>query len=154
MALLRNVISTLAVVALGCTAQAQPNRGACNNRSYATGGAHTVVCPGASTCSCAAPDACCMAGADSNSAACVDPRTCGGFMLTCDGPEDCGGGVCCLTSTGSSCSDASACTGSWICREDSQCGVSPNGTSCNPADYGVQGVNDRGLDGLIGICGS
>jgi hypothetical protein len=84
---------------------------------------------------------------------CVDPRTCASFMLACDGPEDCGGGVCCLTQAGSSCMPAAQCPGDWVCRDGSQCSGNPGGANCKAADFGVQGVSDRGLDGLIGVCG-
>jgi hypothetical protein len=141
----------LALVGAGCNAQ--PAAGVCAQHSYAAGGAHTVVCPGTSTCSCAAPSACCMAGAASNLGECVDPQTCGSFLVTCDGPEDCGGGVCCLTAAGSSCTAAANCGGSWLCRMDSQCASNPAGQNCNPADYGIMGVKDKGLDGLVGVCG-
>lgn len=143
------------VAAFGCTAQTEPNRGACNGHSFASGAAHSVTCPGTATCFCGAPSVCCLAKIDSNQGQCVDdPHTCAGVTVTCDGPEDCGGGVCCFAGNESSCTAATACNGVWLCRSDSDCNSSPNGSHCHAADYGVSGVNDRGLDGLIGLCGS
>jgi hypothetical protein len=122
----------------------------CSN--YQAGGSRSVTCPGVPGCSCGAPSVCCLAAIESRNGSCVDPRTCAGVELTCDGPEDCNGGVCCLTATGSSCSDKSACTGRWLCRADGQCNGSPSGGNCVPADFGTKGTNDRGLDGAIGLC--
>jgi hypothetical protein len=127
----------------------------CAQQTAQAGAAHSVVCPGTATCYCAAPDACCMARIDGTAGTCGSPRTCGGLSLTCDGPEDCGGGVCCLDEGpggGSSCMAASSCVGRWLCRSDGDCAGSPGGSSCRPADFGQQGVSDRGLDGLIGVC--
>ena len=140
------------VAALGCSDYSEPaSGGVCASSSYSGGGSHAVACPGVAGCTCAAPGACCLGAIDSRAGACVDPRECAGLVLSCDGPEDCGGGVCCLTSTGSSCAASSACTGQWLCRGDSECVGSPNGGSCLPADYGTKGVN-TGLDGIIGLC--
>ena len=114
-------------------------------------GAHAVTCPGVPGCTCAAPDACCLGAIDSYQGTCGPPRTCAGLLLSCDGPEDCNGGVCCLTRSGSSCTAANACSGTWLGRNDAQC-VGSGSNSCMPADFGQKGVNDRGLDGHIGLC--
>ena len=146
------VVVAALVVAVGCSDYVDPNQnGACANLSYTGGGSHVVVCPGTATCSCAAPNACCLSAISSRAGACVDPRDCTGLVLSCDGPEDCNGGICCLTNGGSSCTAAGSCTGQWLCRGDSQCVGSPNGGRCAPADYGTKGVN-TGLDGAIGLC--
>jgi hypothetical protein len=65
--------------------------------------------------------------------------------------------VCCLdeaqgmTGGGSSCRASNACSGKVLCRSDDDC-TNPNLPHCRPADYGTPGVEDRGLDGLVGIC--
>jgi hypothetical protein len=46
----------------------------------------------------------------------------------CAGPEDCQGGVCCVTAAGSACSATGSCTlggikGQPMCRDDAACGV-------------------------------
>jgi hypothetical protein len=143
------------VAVFGCTAQTEPNRGACNGHSFASGAAHSVTCPGTATCFCGAPSVCCLPKIDSNQGQCTDDaQTCGGVTVTCDGAEDCAGGVCCLAGSFASCTPGAACNGIWLCRTDSDCNGSPNGGHCHAADYGISGVNDRGLDGLIGLCGS
>jgi hypothetical protein len=147
------VVVALVMAAVACSSQT-PNRGSCTNHSYLSGGVHTVACPGTDTCSCAAPSACCMGNVGANTGECVAPETCGSFLLTCDGQEDCGSGVCCFTITaGSTCSTASQCQGSWLCRSDADCAGSPAGPTCSPADFGVIGVKDRGIDKLVGTCG-
>lgn len=66
--------------------------------------------------------------------------------------------VCCvdeavgLNGGGSSCKAASACVGKIACRTDDDCRSSTAAPHCRPADYGTPGVEDRGLDGLIGYC--
>jgi hypothetical protein len=138
----------------GCTIHTTPNRGACTTDTFGAGGGNNVICPGTNTCSCAAPTACCMGDINATEGECVAPQTCASFLLACDGPEDCGGGVCCITQSGSSCMPAGECAGDWVCRDDSQCAGNAGGSTCKSADFGVKGVSDRGLDGLIGICGT
>jgi hypothetical protein len=67
--------------------------------------------------------------------------------------------VCCLDEAvgmsggGSSCKAvATACTGRVLCRTDDDCQAVLGLPHCRPADYGTPGVEDRGLDGLIGVC--
>ncbi len=66
--------------------------------------------------------------------------------------------VCCLDEAqgssggGSSCRASTACTGKILCRTDDDCTGLPAFPHCRPADYGTPGVEDRGLDGLIGFC--
>src|SRR5579883_338005 len=147
------VAAALVLAAMACSST-PANRGTCTNHTYLSGGDHTVACPGTDTCSCGAPTVCCMGNVGANDGACVDPQTCGSFMLSCDGAEDCGGGVCCFTLTaGSSCTTASLCQGTWMCRSDDDCAGSPAGPHRSPADFGVIGVHDRGLDKLVGLCG-
>jgi hypothetical protein len=95
---------------------------------------------------------------DSNSGTCTQLSSCRNIALSCDGPEDCGGGVCCLsdrTGGGSECRAQANCQApsEWLCRSDNDCTGSPVGPHCAPIDLGVQGVDDKGLDGLVGICG-
>jgi hypothetical protein len=147
------IVAALVLAAVACSNQTT-NRGSCTNHSYLSGGVGTVTCPGTDTCSCTAPSVCCMANVGAYAGECVAPQTCGSFTLSCDGQEDCGAGVCCFTVTlGSSCSTASECQGSWLCRSDADCAGSPAGPTCSPADFGVIGVSDRGLDKLVGMCG-
>ncbi len=152
-ALTRSVCVALALLLVAACADS-PTTSATRNAcaSSVTGGARSVTCPGVTGCACAAPQICCLGAIDSRAGTCQDPRACGGLELTCDGPEDCSGGVCCLTATGSTCTAASACSGAWLCRGDAHCAGSPGGSNCVPADFGTPGVADRGLDGLIGIC--
>jgi hypothetical protein len=67
--------------------------------------------------------------------------------------------VCCLDEAigtsggGSMCKSISSCTGKVLCRSDDDCIGAPNGLNkCRPVDYGTPGVEDRGLDGLMGFC--
>jgi hypothetical protein len=66
--------------------------------------------------------------------------------------------VCCLDEAqgtsggGSSCRAAGTCSGKVLCRTDDDCTSVPGLPHCRPADYGTPGVEDRGLDGLIGQC--
>lgn len=137
----------------------------------------STVCPGAPMCACTGGDICCLTAVDATKGVCESIGRCRTFALQCDGPEDCGaspdGGVstspdagasarvCCLdesvgmTGGGSECRAASACTGTnkILCRSDDDClAVMPSLPRCHPADYGTPGVEDRGLDGLIGYC--
>jgi hypothetical protein len=135
-------------VASSCGSYNEQSRANCAAPAAA---AHAVTCPGVTGCICEDPNACCLASIDAYEGTCGDPRTCAGLLLSCDGPEDCNGGVCCLTRSGSSCTPMAACQGTWLCRTDSQC----NGSGvnhCTPADFGQPGVQDRGLDGRIGLC--
>jgi hypothetical protein len=139
----------------GCQMGNERSPNAACSSTVVTAGAHAVVCPGATGCGCEAPSACCLSRIDSSAGACAAPRECAGIALTCDGPEDCGGGVCCLDVAAglASCSAASECRGVWLCRSTHDCAGSPSGSSCNAADFGENGVADRGLDGRIAICG-
>jgi hypothetical protein len=145
-------VGVATAIALGCSDYTEEaSNGACSNLSYSAGAPHVVACPGVGGCACTAPSVCCMGSIDGHAGNCVDPRDCNAFVLSCDGPEDCGGGVCCMTSNGTSCTTASACTGQWLCRNDSHCVGSPTGSNCAVADFGTKGVNN-GLDGIIGLC--
>jgi len=131
--------------------------GTCESKSY-RGGSAGVVCPGTAKCECPDTEVCCMQRIDSQSGSCVSLAACRDLALQCDGPEDCGdGGVCCLedrTGGGSSCKSGSACgAGQWLCRTDSDCANSPSGPRCAPLDLGTPGVDDVGLDGIVGVCG-
>ncbi len=148
------LLAAMVVAAAACTLHTTPNRGACSADVFGAGMANSVVCPGTDSCSCSAPTACCMGDINATEGECVAPQTCASFLLTCDGPEDCtgAGAVCCITPSGSSCVAGSECTGYWVCRNDEDCAATAGQNTCKPADLGVQGVNDRGLDGLIGTC--
>lgn len=125
-----------------------------------------IVCPGTSTCSCSGGQVCCMRAIDVNTGACTDLSACRYIAFTCDGPEDCGGAtaadggaapVCCLdqgSGGGSLCrATPTACPSHKIlCHSDDDCIGVAGLPYCRPADFGTQGVEDRGLDGLIGIC--
>jgi hypothetical protein len=136
------------LMALGCGSYSELPPAQCTG---APGAAHAVTCPGVPGCVCAAPQACCLGAIDATAGSCESPRACAGVVLSCDGPEDCSGGVCCLTLSGSSCSATNSCPGTRLCRDDSQCAGS-GASHCLPADFGQPGVNDRGLDGKIGLC--
>lgn len=128
----------------------------CAEHAYRGGTPNSVICPGVATCECAGPSICCMNTLDSNSGSCTALGSCRNIAIQCDGPEDCGGGVCCLqdrSGGGAACSAATSCSGEWLCRSDGDCTNSPQGPHCSPIDLGVQGVADKGLDGLVGICG-
>jgi hypothetical protein len=120
-----------------------------------------VVCPGTAKCGCEGPAICCMQRLDSNSGACTTLGACRNIAVQCDGPEDCNadaGNVCCLedrSGGGTSCKAQGSCLGpaEWLCRSDNDCVAAPTGPRCTPIDLGVQGVDDKGLDGLLGICG-
>jgi hypothetical protein len=136
----------------------------------------SVVCPGAPSCLCSGADACCLLAVDSSKGVCEAAGKCRAFLVRCDGPEDCNpmasiddGGVsstppkpaevCCLdesvgaTGGGTACRTAGTCPGKVLCRTDEDCAAAvPNLPRCRPADYGTPGVEDRGLDGLIGYC--
>ncbi len=66
--------------------------------------------------------------------------------------------VCCLdeasgtTGGGSTCRPQGGCVGKVLCRVDDDCKSVPGLSHCRPADYGTPGVEDRGLDGLVGTC--
>lgn len=144
-------VAVAIAIAVGCSAYDPQQSATARACAAAPPMAHAVTCPGTSTCACPAPDVCCLNSIDAKSGACGNPRACAGLELTCDGPEDCGGGVCCLTATGSSCMDGKLCQGTWLCRSDAQCSGS-GASSCVPADFGAPGVSDRALDGRIGLC--
>lgn len=147
------MIRALVLAALSITVGCGYNELGPNKCTNAPGAAHAVTCPGVPGCVCADPDVCCLAAIDATVGACASPRNCTGITLTCDGPEDCAGGICCLTKSGSSCTAANACQGTWLCRTNAQCAGS-GASQCVPADYGQPGVRDRGLDGQIGMCRS
>lgn len=90
------------------------------------GGGGTFDC-GAETCDLESQE-CCGGGAD---ATCVDTGTCEGPAFSCDGPEDCGDGVCCAVMNGgtggTACGEAGDCGGSVICAGDGDC---PDGEEC------------------------
>ncbi len=134
-----------------------------------------VVCPGAPGCLCTNGDTCCMDSVDSQKGVCEPVGRCRTLVLRCDGPEDCpdssgngdmsmpdggaGARVCCLDEAvsmsggGSSCRAAGLCRGKILCRTDDDClAAVPSLPRCLPVDYGTPGVEDRGLDGLIGFC--
>jgi hypothetical protein len=129
----------------------------CDKLSYRGATPSVVVCPGTTTCGCGGGDVCCMPTVDALGGACTSLGTCRTIALQCDGPEDCDGGVCCLqnrTGGGSSCRSGSSCSdGQWLCRSDDDCASAPAGAHCTPLDLGVAGVDDVGLDGIIGTCG-
>lgn len=129
----------------------------CANRAYRGGSPNSVVCPGVASCECEGPAVCCMQKVDGNTGSCTALAACRNIAIQCDGPEDCGGGVCCLedrSGGGTSCKASANCASEWLCRSDNDCTGAPRGTHCAPADFGVQGVSDKGLDGIIGICGA
>jgi hypothetical protein len=135
---------------------------------------NAVVCPGALGCACGNGEICCLQAVDSSKGTCSKLGACRYLALTCDGPEDCAppstdagagassdagaGSVCCLDEAagsaggGSSCRPAGGCVGKVLCRVDDDCRSVPGLPHCRPADYGTPGVEDRGLDGLVGIC--
>ena len=98
-----------------------------------------------------------MQKVDSTTGACTTLAACRNIALACDGPEDCDGAVCCLedrTGGGASCKAAGSCAaGAWLCRSDADCAAAPGGPHCAPMDLGMPGVDDRGLDGIVGTCG-
>jgi len=129
----------------------------CGTRSFRGGAPSAVVCPGTTKCECGPADVCCMQKIDALSGACTSLSECRALALQCDGPEDCDGGVCCLedrTGGGSSCKTAASCgVGQWLCRTDSDCINAPPGPRCAPIDLGTPGIDDVGLDGIVGVCG-
>jgi hypothetical protein len=131
----------------------------CASQGFRSPNPHGVVCPGTPTCLCEAPQICCMQKIDGNQGTCGTYGSCRAIAFTCNGPEACGGdgGVCCFdqgAGGGSFCaSSATTCmTHKILCRGDSDCASVPGMPFCRPADFGTQGVADRGLDGLIGVC--
>jgi hypothetical protein len=75
---------------------------------------------------------CCMSGGFT----CVEGGgTCSGTRYECDGAEDCGTDVCCLTIAGSGCQGA--CDIATLCHEDDECGT--GGRCCLlAADPGIR----------------
>jgi hypothetical protein len=134
---------------------AEPN--ACQSRSYRGGAPGEVACPGTPKCGCSGPDVCCLATTDALGGACTALGECRALAFACDGPEDCSdGGVCCLEDRrggGSSCKAPAGCAGQWLCRTDGDCAQSAAGPRCMPLDLGTAGVDDRGLDSIVGTCG-
>jgi hypothetical protein len=131
---------------------------ACESHSFRGGSESAVVCPGTATCECGAADVCCMQQIDAVSGTCTSLGACRALALQCDGPEDCSdGGICCLedrSGGGSSCASAASCAaGKRLCRTDADCTGAPGGPRCAPMDLGTPGVDDVGLDGIIGVCG-
>jgi hypothetical protein len=137
----------------------------CRSSGFRESNANETVCPGTSTCSCAGSQICCMRQLDGNTGACTDLGACRYIAFTCDGPEDCGGTtrvdggapICCLdtgSGGGSLCrSSAGQCPSRKIlCHSDDDCVAIPGLPFCRPTDFGTPGVEDRGLDGLIGVC--
>jgi hypothetical protein len=129
----------------------------CAATGFRGASAKSVICPGTPSCGCEAPAVCCLSAIDSQHGSCTTFSACRDLALTCDGPEDCNGGVCCLDQQaggGTTCKAPGDCGGTekWLCRTDADCAASPAGNHCRPADFGTSGVEDRGLDGLIGIC--
>jgi hypothetical protein len=139
-------------------AVAQPDAAnACSARSYRGGAPGAVVCPGTLSCECGANEVCCLTKLDAVGGACSSLDACRSLAIQCDGPEDCDGGVCCLedrTGGGASCKSGASCSaGQWLCRNDADCAGSPMGPRCSPIDLGTPGVDDVGLDGIVGVCG-
>jgi hypothetical protein len=96
---------------------------------------------------------------DALSGTCTPLAACRALALQCDGPEDCAdGGVCCLedrSGGGSSCKSGASCVaGKRLCRTDADCISAQGGSRCAPIDLGTPGVDDVGLDGIIGVCGN
>jgi hypothetical protein len=124
--------------------------------------AHSVICPGSSTCYCESPQVCCLDAIDSRRGSCTSFQGCSFIALTCDSPNDCGGGVCCLDERaggGSTCKAATDCDSSmkWLCNVDADCKngnmTAPGGPHCRPADLGSDpGVPNTALDYEIGLC--
>jgi hypothetical protein len=135
--------------------------------------AGAVICPGTPSCSCSDDQVCCLQTIDTQlPGTCEDLGGCRTSALACAGPEACGGsvygtggttvyvgGVCCLdTGVGG----GAACRTSFtqcpsheiLCHTDNDCLTTQGYPFCRPADFGTQGVADRQLDGLIGICSS
>ena len=142
----------------GAPSPPEPDAGsACGTRSFRGGSPSAVVCPGTAKCECGGDDVCCMQKLDALSGACTSLAACRALALQCDGPEDCDGGVCCLEDRnggGSSCKAAASCgNGQWLCRTDADCINAPPGPRCAPIDLGTPGVDDVGLDGIVGVCG-
>ena len=131
----------------------------CASRSFRGGGPNAVVCPGTTTCECGDADVCCLQQLDAPSGTCTSLAACRALAFQCDGPEDCAdGGVCCLedrSGGGASCKSSASCTaGKRLCRTDGDCVSAQGGPRCAPIDLGAPGVDDVGLDGIIGVCGN
>jgi hypothetical protein len=80
---------------------------------------------------CSPQTGCCTA--TGGTPACLQAgQQCSGKLVMCDGPEDCSGGTsCCFAANGgSTCSAASACTGSILCVTDADCPASES-ACCN-----------------------
>jgi hypothetical protein len=132
---------------------------ACVGSGFRGSNGHGVTCPGTPTCGCDAPQVCCIARIDAQQGVCTALAACRELALACDGPEDCGAGVCCLDTGaggGTTCRARTDCASGqmWLCRTDADCAGNPGGAFCRPADFGTAGVEDRGLDGLLGVCQS
>jgi hypothetical protein len=68
---------------------------------------------------------------------CTQKTNCGANpMFYCDGKEDCGGDLCCLSSLEAKCTE-SPCIGTVICLENLDC---PTGYICVPLKYGTLGA--------------
>lgn len=65
---------------------------------------------------------CCITGiGGGGSATCVASGTCEGTPSTCDGPEDCGGDICCGTFGGATCSSTCEGQAAELCHSESDC---------------------------------
>lgn len=64
-----------------------------------------------------------------------EAELCGGTAFSCDGPEDCDGGICCSDGTGLvACSDETSCPDVRACHGDLDC---PAGERCCDTPAGV-----------------
>src|SRR5262245_10509989 len=82
---------------------------------------------------CAAGEVCCEDSQSGESSCIGADAQCMGIALVCDGPEDCGGQLCCGTNDGGSeCADS--CEGYHLCHDEGDCN---DGESCCPNGGGA-----------------
>jgi hypothetical protein len=105
---------------------------------------------------------CCVtqgAGGGNPSFACVNPGSCQGASVACDGPEDCSGKACCGmfggTTASTSCANGATCQGAQtvqFCHNDADCPSMAGGPKCCPNTFTGSGGFCLGVGIVQGAC--
>lgn len=97
--------------------------GAVTDGSVATtdAGATVGIECGTETCNEATQECCVIGGMGGASFECVASGTCDGTSSTCDGPEDCGGDICCGALSGATCSATCEGQAAELCHTANDC---------------------------------
>jgi hypothetical protein len=89
--------------------------------SVSDAGATAGISCGMDVCNENTEDCCFVGGGGGGSATCVASGTCEGTPSTCDGPEDCGGDICCGSFAGASCSATCEGQAAELCHTEADC---------------------------------